>query len=83
MRSRNPRRFPRARRRLQQKPKLATNEDPIHNRILELTVDLGNTVLTKRAAGDLYGYVHIHSWYGRTLMEPKPQEQVTGAFQFC
>ena len=46
----------RARRRLPKTAKIAIrDEDPIRNRILELTIDLGNTVLTKRAAGDLYG----------------------------
>ncbi len=29
-------------------------EDPLYARILKLTSDLGNTVLTKRAAGDLF-----------------------------
>lgn len=28
--------------------------DPVQARILSLTTDLGNTVLTKRAAGDLF-----------------------------
>ena len=31
-----------------------TDEDPIKARILNLVIDLGNTVLTNRAAGDLY-----------------------------
>ena len=35
---------------------LATT-DPTERRILTLVTDLGNTVLTKRAAGDLFGYV--------------------------
>ncbi|KAL8823092.1 MAG: hypothetical protein Q9191_006183 [Dirinaria sp. TL-2023a] len=30
------------------------DEDPLHSRILSLAVDLGNTVLAKKAAGDLY-----------------------------
>lgn len=33
----------------------ALDEDPINARILSLVVDLGNTVLTKRAATDLHG----------------------------
>ena len=33
----------------------AAEADPLHARILKLTSDLGNTVLTKRAAGDLFG----------------------------
>ena len=31
----------------------SANDDPVQTRVLSLTVDLGNTVLTKRAAGDL------------------------------
>lgn len=34
--------------------KLSLDDDPLNARILRLIVDLGNTVLTKRAAGDLY-----------------------------
>lgn len=30
------------------------DDDPINARILSLVTDLGNTVLTKKAAGDLY-----------------------------
>ena len=45
----------RTRRRLPKTANVAKrDEDPVYNRILELTIDLGNTVLTKRAAGDLY-----------------------------
>ena len=33
------------------------DSDPLEARILSLVVDLGNTVLTKRAAGELHGYV--------------------------
>ena len=33
----------------------ALDDDPINARILSLVVDLGNTVLTKRAATDLHG----------------------------
>ena len=35
------------------------DEDPINARILALVSDLGNTVLTKRAASDLVKYVSI------------------------
>ena len=35
--------------------------DPTERRILTLTTDLGNTVLTKRAAGDLFAYVLVCS----------------------
>lgn len=31
-----------------------TDDDPVNARILSLVVDLGNTVLTKRAASDLH-----------------------------
>lgn len=31
-----------------------SDDDPSHARILSLVTDLGNTVLTKKAAGDLY-----------------------------
>ena len=48
--------FARTRRRLPKMAKIAKrDEDPVRSRILELIVELGNTVLTKRAAGDLYG----------------------------
>lgn len=45
---------PKARRRLKHLPKASPIDEDGHGRILRLTVDLGNTVLTKRAAGDLY-----------------------------
>lgn len=32
------------------------DDDPVNARILSLVADLGNTVLTKRAAGDLFSY---------------------------
>ena len=32
---------------------LIAGEDPVNTRVLELIVDLGNTVLTKRAVSDL------------------------------
>lgn len=32
-------------------------DDPVNARILSLVADLGNTVLTKRAAGDLFSYL--------------------------
>lgn len=35
----------------------ALDDDPINARILNLVIDLGNTVLTKRAATDLHGQV--------------------------
>ena len=31
-----------------------SDDDPVNARILSLVVDLGNTVLTKKAAGDLH-----------------------------
>ena len=36
------------------KRSLVIDDDPIRARILALASDLGNTVLTKRAAGDLF-----------------------------
>lgn len=35
-----------------------SDDDPFNARILSLVTDLGNTVLTKKAAGDLYSYVN-------------------------
>lgn len=37
------------------------DDDPVNSRILGLVTDLGNTVLTKRAAGDLYMWVQYIS----------------------
>ncbi len=45
---------PKTRRRLKSVPKIAPIDEDEHSRILRLTVDLGNTVLTKRAASDLH-----------------------------
>lgn len=36
-----------------------TDADPNNAKILNLIVDLGNTVLSKRAAADLQGYVFV------------------------
>ena len=33
------------------------DSDSLEARIVSLVIDLGNTVLTKRAAGELHGYV--------------------------
>ena len=43
---------------IRREPSVA-DEDPINARILALVSDLGNTVLTKRAASDLVKYVGI------------------------
>ncbi len=32
-----------------------TDSDPVNQNILDLIVDMGNTVLSKRAASDLHG----------------------------
>jgi len=45
---------PKPTRRLKSVPKIAPIDEDGHSRILRLAVDLGNTVLTKRAASDLY-----------------------------
>ena len=37
----------------------SVDDDPVNKRILELIVDLGNTVLTKRAINELMQYVSI------------------------
>lgn len=37
--------------------RLSLDDNPLNARILRIIVDLGNTVLTKRAAGDLYTLV--------------------------
>lgn len=34
--------------------------DPVKTRVVALVQDLGNTVLTKKAAGDLYGSVTLY-----------------------
>lgn len=39
-------------------------DDPVNARILSLVVDLGNAVLTKRAAGDLFSYLTPLQNYG-------------------
>lgn len=39
-------------------------DDPVNARILSLVVDLGNAVLTKRAAGDLFSYLIPPQNYG-------------------
>ncbi|KAI9755625.1 MAG: 54S ribosomal protein L13 [Chaenotheca gracillima] len=44
--------------RVQELTTIITEEDPVNSRILQLVVDLGNTVLTKRAVSDL---MHIKS----------------------
>lgn len=36
-----------------------SDDDPVNARILNLVVDLGNTVLTKRAASDLHRSVFL------------------------
>ena len=38
-----------------------SNESQAHDRIIKLVVDMGNTVLTKRAAADLFAYVNMKS----------------------
>lgn len=48
--------------------KAATSDpDPLNQRILKLIVDMGNTVLSKRAAADLHRYVNVNapftSWF--------------------
>lgn len=35
--------------------KLQTDSDPVHSRVLAVVTDLSNTVLTKKAAGELHG----------------------------
>lgn len=45
---------PKSRRRRKSVSRIAPIDEDGHSRILRLTVDLGNTVLTKRAASDLY-----------------------------
>lgn len=39
----------------------ATDSDPVNQKILKLMVDMGNTVLSKRAAADLHRYVYVPS----------------------
>lgn len=39
-------------------------DDQVNARILSLVADLGNTVLTKRAAGDLFSYSILPQNYG-------------------